>query len=116
MDTLTEHAARTVRVTVTPDDDPDLSWLEQDCWNDATETEPEGYGRRRLAEYGETWSMVGIVVDVLCEHGGIVDSASLWGIEDDSARTYFGEVVGELCAELGLSDDLTAQAAEQVAP
>ena len=115
MDTLAEHAARTVRVTITPDDDPDLSWLEQDCMNEPTDSEPAGWGTRRLAEYGQTWSMVGVVVETLCEHGGTVDSASLWGIEDDSGAAYFAQVVADLSSELGLSDDLTAQAVEQVA-
>tara|TARA_Y100000296_G_scaffold68207_1_gene81281 strand:+ start:1068 stop:1406 length:339 start_codon:yes stop_codon:yes gene_type:complete len=73
----------TVRVTIEPDSDPDLSWLAQDCWNEATPTEPEGYGRRRIKSYGVTWACVGVVVDVLCPHGGVMDSASLWGIEDD---------------------------------
>ena len=38
----TQHPAVTLRVEIHNDPDADLSWLEQDCWNEATDTEPEG--------------------------------------------------------------------------
>lgn len=84
------------------DDYPDLSWLEQDCWNEPTDTEPAGYGNRRIASYGDEWWMVGVVVDADVWFRGrrYGTRASRWGIESDSHDGYTREVADELRDEL----------------
>lgn len=63
---------------------------------------------KRLASYGESWSMIGIRATVVLEipmPGGDyqlqgIESSGLWGIESDSDEQYFKEVFAEQCAEL----------------
>lgn len=90
-----------LRIEHLPDDDPDLSWLEQDCM------QPEG--TYRLHAYGESWCCIGIraVARILVPTGpaghGIlqeVSSGGLWGIESDSDWAYQMEVAREELAAL----------------
>jgi hypothetical protein len=106
---MTEQVARVV-VRKVIDQDPDLSWLEQDCFNEPTATEEEGWGRRRLTSYGEDWVMVGMVATAKCKHGGTIDATSLWGIEDDSGDDYFASVALDLLDELRAPVDVPNKA------
>lgn len=59
--------------------------------------------KRRLDDYGITWSCVGIYVEVDLEgeHGFIRRdrSAGLWGIETDSDDSYFREIAEDALGE-----------------
>lgn len=91
-----------------PDNDGDLSYLEQDCFNEETDTEPAGYGMRRIAAYGEEWWFVGLevraTIELTREDGTILShdhrDAALWGIESDCGEEYRAQVIGELREEL----------------
>lgn len=105
------------KVEIVPDDDPDLSWLDQtdDQMGDGFEQS----ARERIAAYNNgEWSMVGVVVTLYGERDGMqrweheeIAKASLWGIESDSEPSYFQEVandllasdLGSLLAELGIN-------------
>jgi hypothetical protein len=61
-----------------------LAWLKED--------------EKRLADYGNRWSYVGIRAEVDVVIAGTVQtlqSGGLWGIEDDSSEDYFQEVATE---------------------
>jgi hypothetical protein len=85
------------------DEYPDLSWLDQ--FKDSTDPEEQLYYKRdqeRLAAYGDDWHMVGIravaKVKVPTQGSWImtrISSPGLWGIESDSAESYFNEVFQE---------------------
>lgn len=86
----------TVRVYRLLDEDPDLSYLEQECF------EPEGKERLAAFHRGD-WYMMGIRVDIQkqtstnrADGGPIVGSASLWGIELESDEAYLASVEQEL--------------------
>lgn len=91
-----------VFIEVVPDEDPDLSYLEQD-YRDAPPAERERYqeqDRERLAAYREgEWSMAGVrlAAEITYDREGYIDSplelrsAGVWGIESDSGRAYFVE-------------------------
>lgn len=96
-DTKVERPTCT-RITITRDidPDPDLSWLEEDCWNDYQEgsTMPDGgvdYGRNRIQSYqdGEWWCItIAARAKVLVPMDGSsiiqqVESGGLWGIDYD---------------------------------
>lgn len=89
-----------------PDSEPDLSWLEQG-YNDVPEPDRTRYREEdaeRLANYGRTWAMVGLRAVALVEINGIrqtIESAGLWGIEDDSDAGHFDDVYAEELDTLG---------------
>jgi len=100
------------KVTVTfsrqemDDDSPDLSYLEQDCFNDPKEGKPN-YGFERLAAYGGDWHMIGIraVATIWVQRVGYqanytIKSHGLWGIESDSEESYLQSVYKEECSQL----------------
>lgn len=83
---------RSITIRKLADDSPDLSWLEQDCFAES------GYGPARLANYGETWGMVGIRADaeiVACGVVQTISSAGLWGVESDSSDEHFAEIASD---------------------
>ena len=82
---------------IVPDDDPDLSWLEQTGAEMGEGFEEQA--RQRLADYGTMWEMVGVVVE-LSWHGATLESNSLWGIESDSDSEYFETVAKDLVDEI----------------
>lgn len=99
--------ATIVEVTVHTeiDHDPDISYLEQDCFNDK-----DNYGRDRIAAFNRgEWGMVGVVARAVVQR---VDSdgyttgqpenveTSLWGVESDSEKAYFQELGEGLLTEL----------------
>jgi hypothetical protein len=94
---------QSIKIKRLPDEDPDLSWLEQ-----SDEQMGEGfetYAKERLAAYGETWDMLGIVAEAKVVVGGILicqtlTSGGLWGIESDSGDEYLQYVEDEQLAEL----------------
>jgi hypothetical protein len=84
------------------DDDPDLSWLDQ---TDKQMSEGfEEYAAKRKAEFqAGDWSMVGVQAMARIRVEGVeqkVYSGGLWGIESDSAESYFEEVGEEQLDEL----------------
>lgn len=90
-------AIRSITVWHRPDEDPDLSWLEQDCFAH------DGYGAARLASYGHDWHMIGIVAEAEITVAGVIQtitSGGLWGIESDSSDDYLREVADEELAAL----------------
>jgi hypothetical protein len=94
----------TFKTTTEPDDDADLSWLD-DTSKYAGIPEPDfttylNQDRERLAAYhrGE-WAMVGLVVTARID-GQEIDREALWGIEDDSDPEYFTSVADDLKAEI----------------
>jgi hypothetical protein len=104
-------SATTVRLTldvtierrVEPDDSPDLSWLEQECWNEDTGTEgSEGYGLRRIEDYNRGgWYMVGVYAVAVTDDGAeVARSGGLWGVESDSGEAYLDAVFAEETSEL----------------
>lgn len=92
-----------VEVTVhrVPDDDPDLSWLDQ---TDAVMGEGfERHANARKASYGDAWTMVGIYASAAITAVGVVttvDGPGLWGIESDSDDDYFADVSRDVVSEL----------------
>lgn len=101
-----------MRVT---DDEPDLSWLEQECWNDRQEgsTLPDeglNWGQNRIDQFGETWGVLGIMARclVMLPMGGAstmvpVQSPGLWGVDEDWTLT--GEERGQQDAYLREIED-----------
>lgn len=87
------------------DEYPDLSWLEQEGFDED--------GSRR-ASYGETWTMVGVkaVAHLEFNYGGAskigdtISSPGLWGTESDSGADYFLSLFAEQLDEL--ANDLEA--------
>lgn len=88
------------------DENPDLSYLTQDCFGKA--------GVERLKTYGDQWHMVGIraaaIVNVPTSQGGFITqtftSSGLWGIESDSTTDHFQEIAREELADL---EDILSQ-------
>ncbi len=62
----------------------DVAYLEQDA--------------KRLEQYGDDWSLVGIVATAY-RAGVELGQASIWGVETDSADRYFAELTAELVDE-----------------
>ena len=82
----------TVRVVVEHDPDPDISYLEQDEFDE----------RLKAYQDGE-FAFVGVRAEADVVIGGVVQtltSGGLWGIESDSDREYIEEVAGEEYSEL----------------
>jgi hypothetical protein len=90
---------REVKVTWQHDQDPDLSWLEQECFNDYQEgsTLPDGgvgWGMKRIEAYNrDEWFMVGIRATARIHfttngvsHYQDFTTPGLWGIESESGR------------------------------
>lgn len=87
------------------DEDLDLSYLEQECFNEAVEGRPEseGEGLRRIQAFhrGELWAYgIRAIATIRFETNGTshvtrIDTPGLWGIESDSDESYFREIGGE---------------------
>ena len=99
---------REVKVTWQYDQDPDLSWLEQECFNDYQEgsTLPDGglgWGMKRIEAYNrDEWFMVGLQATARIHfttngvsHYQDFTTPGLWGIESESGEDYFREIGGE---------------------
>ena len=103
----TAPTLQSVEVVHIPDPDPDLSYL-----SDSTRYQGVPAGERaryvtedaeRLASYGDSWACIGVRVRaevVVCGVVQRVESAGLWGVEDDSAPDYLDSVARDECAEL----------------
>jgi len=99
------------------DDDPDLSYLEQECMGEE--------GKARLAEYGSSWWQEGIRAEATVYHTEpgsevatihTITSGGIWGVESDSDRVYKEELAREELAELrGLCLDLNGVTPEAFA-
>lgn len=103
-----------VRLVVTEDSDPDLSWLEPDSgrYEGCTPAERATYlaqDAERLASYGDSWSSVGISAVATIRFtedqsvwsvGSEVSTAGLWGIESDSGADEFDEVGSDQLSDL----------------
>lgn len=102
--------------------DPDLSYLDRseedhykdlaDCKTKSGKVMSDRYRRilarryvredkERLDSYGSLWEMLGCTVTASYK-GIAIDHESLWGIESDSAPSYFEEVERELLGEIDL--------------
>lgn len=83
-----------VEVQWMPDDAPDISWLDQDGYDDD--------GTRR-ASYGDAWIMLGVQASASVYVDGVhqtITSGGLWGIESDSDEAYKRELEAEQRDEL----------------
>lgn len=102
-----------IKIVQAYDDDPDLSYLEQD-YNDPS-IPPEEAAKyqqqdaERLETYGALWYMTGIYAQAsiirIYPTGGhqyVADARSggLWGVESDSDPEYFQSIAQEQLAEL----------------
>jgi hypothetical protein len=87
-----------IKVERLPDEDPDLSWLDQ-----SDEDMGEGFeatASERKAAYGTTWETMGIQAVALYlipvgESASTIQSLispGLWGIESDSTPEYLTEI------------------------
>lgn len=78
------------------DEDADLSWLEQDCFNDV-----DAYGRDRIASYGDEWHMIGVRAVAVGPNGQrVATSAGLWGVESDSGDDYLASIFADEALDL----------------
>ena len=91
----------TFKREIADDDSPDLSYLEQDCFNDTDAK--EGFARKE-AYYKGDWHMIGIraVATLWIERDGYrtnyeISSPGLWGIESDSDPAYLESVFRDEC-------------------
>jgi len=116
-----------VKIVRREDENPDLSYLESSDVDDSghvvdscrysdDDVKTHGHAavqgwidqdRARLADYGRTWSCVGVRAEAQIATGGpkywtvqTVTSGGLWGIESDSDESYFDEVGAEELAAL----------------
>jgi len=108
-----------VEVTWLYDEDLDLSYLEQECFNDYQEgsTLPDGgvnFGLNRIEAFGrgELWAYGIYAIATIhfktngTSHVARINTPGLWGIESDSSEDHFREVGGEELWQL--SEDLKA--------
>lgn len=121
-----------LRIVAETDNDPDLSYLEQD-YADVPADEAARYRQQdaeRLASYGETWHTVGVYAEARLKfrtpqggwtQGAIVRTPGIWGIETDSELSYFDELGDDQLAELqemlgalGMTDELKLADARRV--
>ncbi len=108
---MSKHSSLNVTVTFKreeiDDDSPDVSYLEQDCFNAATEGE-ENYGFKRIEAFKRgDWYMLGIravAIITIARPGHSttykLKSPGLWGIESDSDEAYRRSVFKEECNTL----------------
>ena len=91
-----------------PDDECDLSWLEQT--DDAMGEGFEAQATERLAAYEQgEWEMIGVTAALIDPQGREIDeSPGLWGIESDSGQGHLDDVAGEELAYLATLHGLTA--------
>lgn len=115
-----------VRLVLAPDEDPDLSYLDDDEHAEADAA--QGAAARRAA-YGDSWEMVSIqaraTVRVDAGTYGIstdVASPGLYGIESDSGPDYFDVIgteelstLGTMLTAFGFTPDAIAAAFADVA-
>ena len=93
--TITEVVAELV-----PDEDPDLSWLDQSDAEMGEGFEAEARERKEAFNRGDWW-MVGVVVSAMDETGHKLAETSLWCVESDSGSDYFRTIASNLTQELG---------------
>lgn len=90
-----------IHVYTTYDEDPDLSYLEQD-YDDCTPKEQAKYqkqDRERLEAYRRgDWCMLGVCCDISIKTKTnwvvptVVGRSSIWGVESDSGENYLMEL------------------------
>jgi hypothetical protein len=91
---LAENITTTVKVQVIHDDDADISYLEQEGFED------------RLADYkADKFTFYGVRVKVIVHNwktgcSKTFQSPGLWGIDSDNSSQYFYEVAGDEMAIL----------------
>ena len=107
-----------IEVIELPDDQPDLSWLEDTEDKDKKHLKQD---KARLEEYNQGyWSMIGIRAKAVITINGTletIESAGLWGIESDSDPSYLEEIgkeekseLGEMLKEIGFSQSQIKEA------
>ncbi len=103
-----EQDGFTVTVRHVPDENADLTYLEETYTEDTDEA--RAYNERnaeRLADYRRgNWGPLGVVVDIRrqtrsnwADGGPVVGHASVWGNESDSDPAYFAELERDITAE-----------------
>ena len=110
---MTIRLAGPIKVRYILDDNPDLSYLEQDYKSDGlTESQRQKYlaqDKQRLKNYYDgNWSAIGIKaeaqIQILNNPSSwilqTIHSGGLWGIESDSTKSYLEEVEQEEISEL----------------
>lgn len=108
----------TFRREVTPDDHPDLSWLDQTDKEMGEGFESEAQKRKDGYQRGD-WHMVGVraVADVTIVRKDrtatyTLRSPGVWGVESDSSEEYLQELFNEECT--ALRADIDALCARKV--
>lgn len=98
-----------IRVRRVIDPDADISWLEPDSgrWDDLEDPsdreQNQAADAKRLASYGDAWSMIGVDAVAIVRVRGIrqeITSGGLWNIESDSSDDYLREIGTEQLDEL----------------
>lgn len=99
-----------VQIVTRHDENPDLSYLEDETrYKGVPAKEAAKYRKQdqeRLAAYGDDWNMIGIYAVANVAIRGVIQrirSGGLWGIESDSGKDYFNSVGKE---EYGSLKDL----------
>lgn len=108
----------TFRKEVTPDDRPDLSWLDQTDKEMGEGFEAESQKRKEAYHRGD-WHMIGVravahitVVRKDRTATYTLRSPGVWGVESDSSEEYLQEIFDEECA--ALRADIDALCAQKV--
>jgi hypothetical protein len=81
-----------IEIETIPDDDPDVSWLEQEGFEDRRETYELGY-----------WYLFGVrlLARITLEHAGRIPETielrtpGLWGVESDAGEEYLDEIAAD---------------------
>lgn len=90
-----------IEIQRVPDQDPDLSWLDQTDEQMGAGFEATATERKRT--YGDTWEMVGVFARAKVTINGVsqfIESGGLWGTESDSGEDHFRGIAKGQFAEL----------------
>jgi hypothetical protein len=90
-----------IEIKRVPDQDPDLSWLDQTDEQMGAGFEATATERKRT--YGDTWEMVGVFARAKITINGVsqfVETGGLWGTESDSSDDHFQEIGNEELSQL----------------
>ena len=96
-----------LRVVFAHDDDPDLSYLEDESRYSGVAprlaAKYRAQDKARLASYGDSWHMIGTYVEADVDVNGTIQrikTPGLWGTESDSNRKYLMSVAKEEYGQL----------------
>jgi hypothetical protein len=86
--------------TATIDDIHFVATIEYEDYPDESYLHQKGFEDRLDAYRRDEFNLVGVLVRALDDFDEEIGRNSLWGIESDSARSYFGQVARELADEI----------------